>query len=159
MALVPIKPAQVPLEYTSATDIDFANDVLLLGSTANSNQVVRVAPSVFRDALALPTATEAFTASDTLTTAESGKWCDNIGAVIAVTLTAPASPTVNECEYTLERVAGYAFRFKPGSGHTVNGGTADKYVELQSTGLLTFRYIRSGEWVIVNDSAAWNFEP
>jgi hypothetical protein len=102
---------------------------------------------------------EAFTASDTLTTAESGKWCTNVGATVPVTLTAPASPTVNECEYTLERVAGYAFRFKPGSGHTVNGGTADKYVELTATGVLTFKYIRAGAWVIVNDSAAWNFEP
>lgn len=158
MALVPIKPAQVPLEYTSATDIDFANDVLLLGSTANSNQVVRVTPSVFRDALALPTATESFTASDTLTTAESGKWCTNVGAVIPVTLTAPASPVLND-EYTLERVAGYAFRFKPGSGHTVNGGTADKYVELTAVGMLTFKYIRAGAWVITNDSCLWNFEP
>jgi hypothetical protein len=102
--------------------------------------------------------TEAFTASDTLTTAESGKHCTNIGAVIAVTLTAPASPVLND-EYTLERVAGYAFRFKPGSGHTVNGGTADKYVELAAAGVLTFKYIRAGAWVITNDSAAWNFEP
>lgn len=158
MALVPIKPAQVPLEYTSVADIDFANDVLLLGSVANGDQVVRVTPAVLRDAFALPTGTENFTADDTLTTAESGKHCTNIGAVIAVTLTAPASPVIDDT-YTLERVPAYAFRFKPGSGHTVNGGTADKYVELQSTGLLTFRYIRSGEWVIVNDSAAWNFEP
>lgn len=103
--------------------------------------------------------TEDFTADDTLTTAETGKHCTNIGAVVAVTLTAPASPVIDETTYTLERVDGYAFRFKPGSGHTVNGGTADKYVEIQSTGLLTFRYIRSGEWVIVNDSALWNFEP
>jgi hypothetical protein len=102
--------------------------------------------------------TENFTASDTLTTAESGKHCTNIGAVIPVTLTAPASPVLND-EYTLERVAGYAFRFKPGSGHTVNGGTADKYVELAATGVLTFKYPRAGAWVIVNDSAAWNFEP
>ena len=102
---------------------------------------------------------EAFTASDTLTTAESGKYCTNDGAVIAVTLTAPASPTVNECEYTLERVAGYAFRFKPGAGHTVNGGTADKYVELTATGSLTFQYKRTGAWVIVNDAALWNYEP
>jgi hypothetical protein len=101
---------------------------------------------------------EAFTASDTLTTAESGKHCTNIGAVIPVTLTAPASPVLYD-EYTLERVAGYAFRFKPGAGHTVNGGTADKYVELAATGGLTFKYIRAGAWVIVNESAAWNFEP
>jgi hypothetical protein len=158
MALVPIKPSQVPLSYTSATEIDFDNDVLLLGSTANNNQVVQLAPALLRDALTFPAATEAFTASDTLTTAESGKWCTNVGAVIAVTLTAPASPVLND-EYTLERVAAYAFRFKPGSGHTVNGGTADKYVELTATGMLTFKYIRAGAWVIVNDSAAWNFEP
>ena len=109
------------------------------------------------DVLSSPT-TEAFTASDTLTTAESGKWCTNIGAVIAVTLTAPASPVLND-EYTLERVAGYAFRFKPGAGHTVNGGTADKYVELAGAGMLTFKYIRAGQWVITNDSAPWNYEP
>jgi hypothetical protein len=101
---------------------------------------------------------EAFTASDTLTTSESGKHCTNDGAVIPVTLTAPASPVLND-EYTLERVAGYAFRFKPGSGHTVNGGTADKYVELAATGVLTFKYPRAGAWIITNDSAAWNFEP
>ena len=159
MALVPIKPAQVPLEYTSASEIDVDNDVLLLGSVANSDQVVRVTPAVLRDAFALPTGTEAFTADDTLTTAETGKHCTNIGAVVAVTLTAPASPVIDETTYTLERVDGYAFRFKPGSGHTVNGGTADKYVELQSTGLLTFKYIRAGQWVITNDSAPWNYEP
>ena len=102
--------------------------------------------------------TENFTASDTLTVAESGKHCTNVGAVIAVTLTAPASPVLND-EYTLERVAGYAFRFKPGAGHTVNGGTADKYVELTATGSLTFKYKRTGAWVIVNDAALWNFEP
>jgi hypothetical protein len=102
--------------------------------------------------------TENFTASDTLTTAESGKHCTNIGATVPVNLTAPASPVLND-EYTLERVAGYAFRFRPGSGHTVNGGTADKYVELTATGLLTFKYIRAGAWVITNDSALWNFEP
>lgn len=158
MALVPIKPAQVPLEYTSVTDVDFANDVLLLGSVANSDQVVRVTPAVLRDAFALPTGTEAFTASDTLTTAESGKHCTNIGAVIAVTLTAPASPVIDNT-YTLERVPAYAFRFKPGSGHTVNGGTADKYVELTGPGMLTFKYIRDGQWVITNDSAPWNYEP
>ena len=158
MALVPIKPSQVPLSYTSATEIDFTNDVLLLGSTANSNQVVQLAPALLRAALTFPADTEAFTASDTLTTAESGKWCTNVGAVATVTLTAPASPVLND-EYTLERVAGYAFRFKPGSGHTVNGGTADKYVELTAVGVLTFKYLRAGAWVIVNDSAAWNFEP
>ena len=158
MALVPIKPSQVPLEYTSATDVDFTSDVLLLGSNANSNQVVRVAPSVFRAALALPTATEDFTASDTLTAAEAGKWCTNISAAATVMLTAPASPNLNDT-FTLERVAGYAFRFKPGSGHTVNGGTADKYVELTGTGMLTFKYIRAGQWVITNDSASWNYEP
>ena len=103
--------------------------------------------------------TENFTASDTLTTAESGKHCTNIGAVIAVTLTAPASPVIDETTYTLERVDGYAFRFKPGSGHTVNGGTADKYVELTGPGMLTFKYIRAGQWVITNDSAPWNYEP
>lgn len=102
--------------------------------------------------------TEAFTASDTLTTAESGKHCTNISATVPVTLTAPASPVLND-EYTLERVAGYAFRFKPGSGHTVNGGTADKYVELTATGSLTFQYKRTGAWVIVNDAALWNYEP
>jgi hypothetical protein len=102
--------------------------------------------------------TENFTASDTLTTAESGKHCTNIGATVTVTLTAPASPVIND-EYTLERVPAYAFRFKPGSGHTVNGGTADKYVELTAAGLLTFKYIRAGAWVITNDSALWNFEP
>jgi hypothetical protein len=101
---------------------------------------------------------EAFTASDTLTIAESGKHCTNIGATVTVMLTAPASPVIND-EYTLERVAGYAFRFKPGSGHTVNGGTADKYVELTAAGSLTFKYIRSGAWIITNDSCLWNFEP
>ena len=158
MALVPIKPAQVPLEYTSVTDIDFDNDVLLLGSVANGDQVVRVTPAVLRDAFALPTGTENFTASDTLTSAESGKWCTNIGASAAVTLTAPASPTLGD-RYTLERVANYAFRFKPGSGHTVNGGTADKYVELTAAGSLTFEYKRTGAWIITNDAALWNFEP
>ena len=102
--------------------------------------------------------TENFTASDTLTAAESGKHCTNIGATVTVMLTAPASPVLND-EYTLERVAGYAFRFKPGSGHTINGGTADKYVELTAAGVLTFKYIRTGAWVVTNDSAAWNFEP
>lgn len=102
--------------------------------------------------------TENFTAGDTLTSAESGKWCTNIGAVIPVTLTAPASPTIGD-RYTLERVPAYAFRFKPGSGHTVNGGTADKYVELTATGSLTFEYKRTGQWVITNDAALWNFEP
>jgi hypothetical protein len=101
---------------------------------------------------------EAFTASDTLTTAESGKHCTNIGATVTVMLTAPASPVIND-EYTLERVPAYAFRFKPGSGHTVNGGTADKYVELTAAGSLTFKYIRSGAWIITNDSCMWNFEP
>lgn len=101
---------------------------------------------------------EAFTAPDTLTTAESGKHCTNIGATVPVTLTAPASPVIDDI-YTLERVANYAFRFKPGSGHTVNGGTADKYVELAAAGVLTFKYIRAGAWVIVNDSCLWNFEP
>ena len=158
MALVPIKPAQVPLEYTSASDIDFDNDVLLLGSNANSNQVVRVTPALFRSALALPTGTENFTASDTLTTTETGKHCTNIGASAAVTLAAPASPVIDDT-YTLERVPAYAFRFKPGSGHTVNGGTADKYVELTGAGMLTFKYIRAGQWVITNDSAPWNYEP
>lgn len=158
MALVPIKPSQVPLEYTSPSEIDLDNDVLLLGSNANSNQVVRVTPGLFRAALALPDSTEAFTASDTLTTAESGKWCTNIGATVTVMLTAPASPVIND-EYTLERVAAYAFRFKPGSGHAVNGGTADKYVELAGTGVLTFKYIRAGSWIITNDAAIWNFEP
>lgn len=158
MALVPIKPSQVPLEYTSATDVDFDSDVLLLGSNANSNQVVRVAPSVFRAALALPTATEDFTASDTLTAAEAGKWCTNIGAAATVMLTAPASPNLNDT-FTLERVAGYAFRFKPGAGHAVNYGTADKYVELSGVGSLTFRYQRAGHWIIVNDAASWTFEP
>ena len=158
MALVPIKPAQVPLEYTSVTDIDFDNDVLLLGSVANGDQVVRVTPAVLRDAFARPTGTEDFAADDTLTTAETGKHCTNIGAVIAVTLTAPAIPVIDDT-YTLERVDGYAFRFKPGSGHTVNGGTADKYVELTGTGMLTFKYIRAGQWVITNDSAPWNYEP
>lgn len=158
MALVPIKPAQVPLEYTSASEIDVDNDVLLLGSVANSDQVVRVTPAMFQAAVAFPATTENFTASDTLTTGESGKHCTNIGATEAVMLTAPASPAVNDT-YLLERVAAYAFRFKPGSGHTVNGGTADKYVELTGTGMLTFRYIRAGQWVITNDSAPWNFEP
>lgn len=158
MALVPIKPSQVPLSYTSATEIDFDNDVLLLGSTANNNQVVQLAPALLRDALTFPADTEAFTASDTLTTAESGKWCTNVGATVPVTLTAPASPVIND-EYTLERVAGYAFRFKPGAGHTVNGGTADKYVELAAAGVLTFKYLRAGAWVITNDSCLWNFEP
>jgi hypothetical protein len=102
--------------------------------------------------------TENFTASDTLTTAESGKHCTNIGATVTVMLTAPASPVLND-EYTLERVAGYAFRFKPGAGHTVNGGTADKYVELTAAGVLTFKYSRAGAWVITNDSCLWNFEP
>lgn len=101
---------------------------------------------------------EAFTASDTLTTAESGKHCTNIGATVTVMLTAPASPTIDDI-YTLERVDNYAFRFKPGSGHTVNGGTADKYVELTATGSLTFQYKRTGAWVIVNDAALWNYEP
>ena len=102
--------------------------------------------------------TEDFTSADTLTSAESGKWCTNIDASAAVTLTAPDSPTLGD-RYTLERVANYAFRFKPGSGHTVNGGTADKYVELTAAGSLTFEYKRTGAWVITNDAALWNFEP
>ena len=39
--------------------------------------------------------TEKFTASDTLTTAEYVKHCTTDGAVVPVTLTAPASPTLN----------------------------------------------------------------
>jgi hypothetical protein len=101
---------------------------------------------------------QSFTSNTTLTTAQAGLWCDNIGATAAVQLTAPASPTIGD-KYTLERVAGYAFRFKPGSGHTVNGGTVNKYVELTATGVLTFEYRRANSWIITNDSALWAFEP
>lgn len=160
MALIPIRPSQVALEYTSVSEVDMDTDVLLLGSNANSGQLVQMTPRLFADAIVSSTTgpQESFTASDTLTTGESGKWCDNTGASTAVMLTAPASPTIGD-KYTLERVAAYAFRFKPGSGHTVNGGTVNKYVELTATGVLTFEYRRAGEWVITNDSALWNFEP
>lgn len=161
MALIPVKIAQFPLEITTSGEIDLDNDRFPLGSAANAGQAVKVSPRVFVEALvsgiASPT-TEDFTSADTLTSAESGKHCTNIGAVIPVTLTAPASPTLGD-RYTLERVANYAFRFKPGSGHTVNGGTADKYVEITATGSLTFEYKRTGAWVITNDAALWNFEP
>lgn len=47
--------------------------------------------AVFGTAPALSLAVEAFTAGDTLTTAESGKICTNTGAAGAVTLTLPAA--------------------------------------------------------------------
>ena len=100
--------------------------------------------------------TESFTSSDTLTVAESGKVCNNSGASATVTLTAPAGAA--NLRYTLDRVAAYAMRFAPNGSQTILDGGAGKYVELQSKGRLTFEW-NGTQWVIVEDTCTWNYEP
>jgi len=100
---------------------------------------------------------EDFTSNDTLTAAESGKTCTNIGASATVTLTAPAATA--GMEFTIVRSAAFALRFDPSGTEIVRGGGAGKYVELQGYGAITFRCLTAGVWEVWNDAAPWNFEP
>lgn len=101
--------------------------------------------------------TTPFTGNNTLTDAQSGLWATNVGSSTAVTLTAPASPTIGTT-YTLERAANFAFRFDPAGSHVVNGGGTGKYVELTGPGVMTFEYVRTGEWIITRDACNWDWE-
>ena len=49
-------------------------------------------------------------------------------------------------------------RFKPNGSQTIVDGGAGKYVELQSKGRLTFEW-NGTQWVIVEDTCTWNYEP
>lgn len=104
--------------------------------------------------------TTPFTTDDTLTSAQSGVVANNNGASATVTLTAPAVPTLGD-NYTLHRMSAYSYplRFQPGAGHLVEGETVDKYVELQSAGVMMFEYTRTGVWTIVGYTCDWNPEP
>lgn len=104
--------------------------------------------------------TTAYTANATLTTAMSGLVCSNNGATDTVTLDAPASPVLGD-NYTLHRLSSYAyaFRFQPGAGHRVEGEDTDKYIELQSAGVLMVEYTRTGVWTVVGYTCVWNPEP
>lgn len=96
----------------------------------------------------------------TLTSAQSGLVIDNTGASATVTRTAPASPTVGD-NYTLHRMSSYDYpvRFQPGSGHKVEGEDTDKYIEMQSAGVMVIEYTRTGVWTIISYTCAWNPEP
>lgn len=99
-------------------------------------------------------------AAYTLTSAQSGLLATNEGASGTVTLTAPASPVVDDT-YTLRRLSSYdyPFRFQPGSGHRVEGEAVDKYVEMQSSGVMVLEYTRTGVWTIIHYTCLWNPEP
>lgn len=96
----------------------------------------------------------------TLTSAMSGLVCTNTGATNTVLLRAPSSPALGD-NYTLHRRSAYAhpFRFKPGTGHRVEGEDVDKYIELQSAGVLTVEYTSEGYWTVVRYTCVWNPEP
>lgn len=104
--------------------------------------------------------TTPFTTDDTLTSAQSGVVANNNGANTTVTLRAPASPTLGD-NYILHRMSAYSYplRFKPGAGHLIEGEAVDKYVELQSAGVMMFEYTRTGVWTIVGYTCDWNPEP
>ncbi|MCK6483751.1 MAG: DUF2190 family protein [Phycisphaerae bacterium] len=82
-------------------------------------------------------ATEAFTGDDTLTAAESGKLCTNLGAGGTVTLTLPAAAAARTTFLFLCK-AGFAFRVKPNTNDAFrfNGAlrTDNKYLELGRIG-------------------------
>lgn len=95
----------------------------------------------------------------TLTSEQSGLVIDNNGATGTITFT-PTSPALGD-NYILHRMSAYNYpmRFQPASGHLVEGEAVDKYVELQSAGVMSFEYTRTGVWTIVDDACAWNPEP
>lgn len=99
----------------------------------------------------------AYTGENSLTSAQSGLWCTNEGAVIPVLLHAPPEPEIGD-NFTLERTANFAFRFKPDAADSIHGGAVGKYVELLDFGILTFEYMREGYWMITRDSAPWAWE-
>lgn len=99
---------------------------------------------------------ENFTGNDTLTSAETGKTCTNIGASATVTLTLPAAAA--GLWFRFVRSAAYELRVDPNGSELVGDGGAGKYLTLLGTGAVTIRSFASGSWLVVEDSAPFNYE-
>lgn len=169
MALVPIKPSQVPLAYTLSSDLDLDNDVLLAGSNANSGQVVQFSPAILLDAL-VPAAGQRYwnvdpgvgfgdqynyTADATLTAGQDGAVITNSGASQAITLTLPAA--VAGMEFSILRVANYDITLDPSGSQTIADGGAGVTLIMEAAGLIGLSCIADSAWVVTSDTTLWNF--
>lgn len=96
----------------------------------------------------------------TLISAQSGFIATNEGAAGIVLLRAPVSPVIGNA-FALRRLSAYPypFRFKPTSGHQVEGEALDKYIELMGPGEMIFEYTRANIWSIAHYTCIWNPEP
>lgn len=92
-----------------------------------------------------------------LTTTDLGKRCTNKGAALVVNLVLPAA--LPGYEISFQRVANYSFLIDPYSGETIAGGSANKYIELQSRGGVTLTCVSAGSWEVTADTALWDWEP
>lgn len=99
---------------------------------------------------------ENFTGNDTLTSGETGKTCTNIGASATVTLTLPAA--ASGLWFRFVRSAAYELRVDPNGSETIGEGGAGKYLTIQGSGAVTVRSFASGSWLVVDDSAIFNYE-
>lgn len=105
---------------------------------------------------------EAFTAADTLTTAESGKVCSNLGAGGAVLLTLPQDATVG-CRFHFTVMAAQELRITPGAAGAIyiNGAkqTDNKYIsaddEAESVMLICDG---NGDWVALFAVGTWTVQ-
>lgn len=161
MALIPVKPSQVPLAYNSGSDVDITNDVLVIGSSASGGQVAKLSPTQLRDAI-IPTAGQRYWAVDpgpgfgdeysytddvVLTAAQDGAVINNAGAAKAITVTLPAA--IAGREYEIGRIAAFSITVKAGAGDSIADGLpAGSYV-INSRGVTVFVCRSDGTWEII----------
>lgn len=132
-----------------------AGDLLLVwDESANSTKKMDAQGAL---AFVLPTG-EDFTADDTLTSAESGKLCTNVGASGTVQLTLPTA-TGSRDVFGFLRYENQELRLKPSGSEIILGGGAGKYAALLTYGVLALQDFAAGVWVPIYGTADWNFEP
>lgn len=127
------------------------------GETGTGALVFGTSPAVGTPSLTL--LKEAFTASDTLTTAESGKVCTNTGASATVALTLPAA-TGSGVYYTAMVDAAQTFGFGAAGSDTIQynatvGAGGGSLTTNVAGRVVTIVDYASGKWMAKDTIGAW----
>jgi hypothetical protein len=128
--LIPTKIGNVSREYTAATDVDFDNDYVGIGSAVHAGKTAKAKASVLRDAIGQDLlgvgygTTVSYSANATISATSDGGTIDNFGATGIVTYTLP--PAIAGLSLIFNRVAPYGIILVPQSGDVIDGGATSR---------------------------------